>query len=84
MARRAPGHLREPRRGIDNLLRLENRAEPWLVVLTDGAVPSIDDRHAHRSAREAAAWGTGSASRTRESLLQTRASLLLTAVMLRT
>jgi hypothetical protein len=66
------------RTGMETLLRLENRVEPWLAVLTSGrSHPSIDDRRADRSAREPATRSSGSAPQTRESLLRTRASLLL-------
>jgi hypothetical protein len=58
------------RTGMENLLRLENRAEPWVAVVTSGRSHplhgSMDDGHADRSAREAATRSSGSAPQTRE------------------
>jgi hypothetical protein len=44
------------RTGMQNLLRLENRAEPWVALVTSGRsdFPSMDDGDADGSAREAA------------------------------
>jgi hypothetical protein len=43
------------RTGMEKLLRLENRAEPWVAVVTSGRsdFPSMDDGDADRSTREA-------------------------------